>query len=187
MTKFSWIRHAPSIPAGRVYGRTDAAADVCNSPRLEHARARVGRFDRLVCSPARRCGQTAAALWPERTPEPIQDLWEQNFGDFDGLEFSALPDLGEQGAEYLAEYRWPGGESFDDVYERVSTAIEMLRGDNQNAHVVAVAHAGTIRAALAVACGGGPAAGLSFRVEPLCVVEITALDGAWRIDGIDNP
>lgn len=109
-------------------------------------------------------------LWPgaELTLDPR--LWEQDFGAWEGLPSADLPDLGPLSRRELARHRPPGGESFADVCARVEPAMRALAG--QGGRVGILAHAGTVRAALALALGDIGAA-LAFEIAPLSVTHLT--------------
>ena len=87
------VRHAPVAEPGRLFGRTDVAARVDPAAVLA-LREALPRPARLISSPARRCRETAAAIWPDLSPETDARLWEQDFGDHDGLPFAEIPDIG---------------------------------------------------------------------------------------------
>ena len=175
------IRHARADDQGRLAGRRDVPANVDPAAAAALA-ALVGPVDRIVVSPAMRCRMTAAALWPDR--DAVQDarLWEQDFGAWEGAAYAHLPDLGPMTQAELAETAPPGGESFADVCARIIPALEGLAA--QGGRIAVVAHAGTVRAALARALGHVPGA-LSFRVAPLSLSRIEAAPGGWAIDGVN--
>ena len=76
-----------------------------------------------------------------------------------------------------AAHRPPGGESFLDVCQRIGPAVREMAAAGD---VTVVAHAGTVRAALALAVG--PTAALAFEVAPLSVTRLRALPGGgWAI------
>ena len=144
----------------------------------------MGAVDHWRVSPALRCVQTAAALWPDQ--EPLQDarLWEQDFGAWEGVPFAALPDLGVLSGAALAAHRPPEGESFLDMSARVVPAL--LEVSALGGRVVIVAHAGVIRAALGLALGAAEL-GLAFQVAPLSLTTIIALPGGtFSIAGVNR-
>ena len=96
----------------------------------------------------------------------------------DGLAYADLPDLGPLPREALADRRPPGGESFADMAARVIPALEALAA--ADGPVAVVAHAGTVRAGLALAIGSVPAA-LAFEVAPLSLTRLRCLDGAFSV------
>ena len=181
-TSLILIRHAPSDAGGRLAGRSDPAARLPGTEALTRARAALAALGaaeaRLVTSPARRCRETVAALLPGREAALDPRLWEQDFGAWEGLLPEELPDLGPLGRAEIAAHRAPGGESFLDLWARVTPALEGL---TQGGMVVVVAHAGTIRAALGLALGEAPA-GLGFEIAPLSATHLRAqLGGVWSI------
>lgn len=181
-TELILIRHAPAVTGGRLCGRTDVVADCGDGEALGALRAALGTPRRLVTSPALRCRQTAAALWPGAAAEVDAALWEQDFGAWEGLALADLPDLGPLEAGALAAHRPPGGESFADLCTRVRPALIRLAGAGT---VTVVAHAGTVRAGLALALGA-EAPALAFEVAPLSVTRIRALPGgAWSVGSVN--
>lgn len=175
--KLCLVRHAPLPPGIGLAGRRDLAAEFPDPAALEALRARIARFepDQIWTSPALRCRQTATALGLTATARP--ELWEQSFGNWEGLAPSKIPDLGPLSTEELAHHRPEGGESFWDMVARVRPTLEEATGTT-----LIIAHAGTVRAALSMAFG---ASALSFSVAPL---SLTVLDGApacWSIEAVN--
>lgn len=183
-TELLLIRHAPALADGRLAGRRDVAADCTDTATLAALRARIGPVAHCLASPAKRCRQTVAALWPDRPDPPTDDrLWEQDFGEWEGVRHAELPDLGPLSTHDLAQARPPGGESFADLCARVQPALTALLA--QPGPVVVVAHAGTIRAALALALGA-PALGLPFVIAPLSLTRMTHVAGhGWAIGAVN--
>lgn len=175
------IRHAPAVHGGRLAGRTDLAADLSDAAVLVATAGRAGVPVRLLTSPARRCRDTAAALWPGLAAAEDARLWEQDFGQWEGVPFADLPDLGPLSPGALALHRPPGGESFADLCARTAPALEELAQGG----ATIVAHAGTVRAALALALGS-PAAALAFEVQPLSVTRLRRISGDnWVIRSVN--
>lgn len=183
-TELHLIRHAPAITEGRMAGRRDVAADCSDALAFAALRGALGAVDHKVISPALRCVQTAAQLWPDAAPAQDARLWEQDFGAWEDMPFSDLPDLGPLSVADLAAHRPPNGESFVDLYERVAPALQELAA--RGGKVAIVVHAGVIRAALGLALGQA-AQGLAFQIAPLSLTSIIALPGgAWSISGVNR-
>lgn len=183
-TEVMLIRHAPAQHGGRLAGRRDVPADLPEAAVLAGLRAAIGQA-RLVASPALRCRETAQALWPEVAPALDPRLWEQDFGAWEGVEFTALPDLGALALADLAAHCPPGGESFADTCARVAPALREIAGQG-GGRVAVVAHAGVVRAGLALATGQ-VAAALAFQVAPLSVTTLWALPGGqWSVAGVNR-
>ena len=181
-TELILIRHAPALTAGRLCGRTDVPADRSDMARLAALRAAIGDPGRIVTSPALRCRQTAEALWPGRVATVDAALWEQDFGAWDGRATRDIPDLGKLSPGDLARHRPPGGESFADLCARAMPALARLADGGR---VTIVAHAGTVRAALALALGAVPPA-LAFEVAPLTLTRLRSWPGAgWSVGAVN--
>jgi alpha-ribazole phosphatase len=172
------IRHAPAETGGRLCGRRDVPARLDDTAALARLSAALTGVRQVVTSPALRCRQTAEALFPSVAPDLDARLWEQDFGAEDGMAYADLPDLGPLPREALAERRPPGGESFADMAARVIQALEALAATD--GPVAVVAHAGTVRAGLALAIGSVPAA-LAFEVAPLSLTRLRCFDGAFSV------
>jgi len=177
------IRHAPVVPDGRVYGRRDLAADCNDRAMFDALRAQVPVPGRLIHSPALRCVQTLSALWPGSAATPCPALREQDFGAGEGLCYTDLPDLGPLPRRELCDHRPPGGERLADRCARAAPALEELA---RAGPATIVAHAGTIRAALALALGAVSGA-LAFEIAPLSVTRIACLpDGNFIIREVNS-
>ena len=105
-------------------------------------------------------------------------LWEQDFGAWEGRRFEDLPDIGALSAAALAAHRPPGGESFDDLCARVAPVLAEV---GTAGRVAVVAHAGVVRASLALALGA-TAPALAFEVAPLSLTRLRRLGGGdWAV------
>ncbi|MDD9743270.1 MULTISPECIES: histidine phosphatase family protein [Marinovum] len=166
------LRHAPVATPGRLCGRSDPSAALVAAD-IARLRAALPLPGRVVTSPARRCRQTAAALWPAQAAQPDARLWEQDFGAHEGLPYDALPDLGPMSGADLAQYAPPGGESFADLCARVAPALAEhgQAAAQMPAPLVLVVHAGVIRAALSQVTGL-LSAGLAFEVATLSATRL---------------
>ncbi|MGD1935567.1 MAG: histidine phosphatase family protein [Candidatus Phaeomarinobacter sp.] len=171
------IRHAPVTKQGYLFGRTDVEARI-DPDAIGRLRARLGPMTRVVSSPALRCRQTAEALFGGHTQDAR--LWEQDFGDHDGLPFDDLPDIGILDNLTLAEHASPNGESFADVCVRAGPAlVEFGIAAHHEGTIALVVHAGVIRAALALVIGHVPGA-QAFELATLSVTRLgCGPNGPW--------
>jgi alpha-ribazole phosphatase len=177
------IRHAPALNGGRLAGRRDVAADLPDADTFARLREALGPVDRLLTGPALRCQMTAAALFPGQRVAEDARLWEQDFGAWEGCPPGDLPDLGSLDRAALANHRPPGGESFADLCSRVAPALIAAASGGR---VAVVAHAGTMRAALALALGDAAVA-MAFEIAPLSTTLIRALPGGqWSVGHVNR-
>lgn len=176
MVRILILRHAPAMPGGILAGRRDVDADCTAKDGLARIRIRIGTVPQIVSSPARRCLQTVQALGL-RPDRECPELWEQDFGAWEGLPHAALPDLGPLSTAELALYRPPGGESFEDMASRVRPLLHELDRDT-----LVAGHAGTVRAALSLVVGH---AALSFQIAPLSLTVLHRLSGVWSVESVN--
>lgn len=175
------IRHAAADHGGRLCGRRDVPARL-DPAALDRLAACLVGCAQVVTSPALRCRQTARALFPRRDAATDARLWEQDFGTHEGRPFHDLPDYGDLDRPQLAALAAPGGESFAEMAGRVAPALHELAAEAlaRSGPIAVVAHAGTVRAGLALALGDIPAA-LAFEVAPLSVTRLRCLPGALSV------
>src|SRR5258708_26610230 len=96
------------------------------------------------------------------------------------------------GSHWFADIdeRAPGGESFMDLYNRVRGAIERINVEQAGKDVIAVAHGGTIKAAVGLALGNQPEKGLAFDTDNCSVTRLDHFASAghsnWRLPMVDQ-
>ena len=183
----NFIRHAPSQPAGYLYGQTDADIGLIEGSVAEGVRALIGTPDLVVCSPATRCQKTCDGVLSEDYPrETNANLWEQSFGRWEGLAFKELPDIGTLQDEALAAFAAPDGESFIDLCNRVQPVIRQICQMRVEENISLFVHAGVVRAALALAFGSYAAA-LKCEIDPLSVTNLRFLgDAGFSVMGVNQ-
>lgn len=206
VTRFWWVRHAPVAHQGRIYGQSDLSCDCSETALFAGLAGQLPRDAIWVTSQLRRTHETAAAIiraglpGPQPIPGPeavaMADLAEQHFGEWQGLTHDALNQARNGDFHRFwhapAHQAPPGGESFLAVIERVSRAIRRLLATHAGRDIIAVAHGGTIRAALGVALGLDPEAALAFSIDNCSLTRIDRLDGAgmghaWRVVTVNRP
>ncbi len=197
-TTWWWVRHAPVAEmTGLLYGQMDLAADVSDAAAFAALAARLPEDALWITSPLRRTRQTFDAIRAARgekaEPDLVEpDFIEQGFGDWQGLSYDqirAQTDPALWASPGTAEP--PGGESFATVIERVAPAIERLSAAHAGRHIVAVAHGGSIRAALAAALELTPDKALALVIDNLSLCRLEAIPDptiplAWRVHYVND-
>jgi probable phosphoglycerate mutase len=130
--------------------------------------AQRGGIASVLASPLQRCYDTATtaakALGLDVTVD--DDLTETDFGAWEGLAFSEAaardPELHRR---WLADTSTtpPGGESFDDVYQRVVRARDRIIAEHGGTTVLVVSHVTPVKTVLRLALDAGP--GILYRLH----------------------
>ena len=206
-TRWWWIRHAPvTAHGGRIYGASDVPCDVSAREVFQRLAGLLPSDAVWVTSHLQRTAQTADAILAEMTHEAPSErlrdahLGEQSFGDWQGLTHAELAQQ-RAGAWHRfwlapAHERPPGGESFEDLVERVGGAVARLNETYGGRDIVAVTHGGTIRAALALALEIVPERALAFEIANCSLTRLDfvagpsgshlrSTTGAWRVGQVN--
>jgi len=129
-------------------------------------------FAAIYSSPRLRCLEGARILARDHTcpVETIDALAEIHFGEFEGRSYDEIaaeyPDLYRQWMEQPTKIHFPGGESFDQMWKRVTNAASILRHRHTGGSIAIVTHGGVIRILLAEALALPPAN--IFRIGQCC-------------------
>lgn len=205
-TRFWWVRHAPvRVNGERIYGQLDLDCDCSSSHVFVGLSEYLPKGSVWVTSNLRRTHQTAAAIARadltssaalsslDIIVEPA--FAEQNLGLWQGLTRQEIVQLRNSCAHSVwlapAAERPEGGESFEDLADRVREGISRLTAVHSGRDIVVVAHAGTIRAALAIALELSSEAALSFRIENCAVTRLDHLGNPplghkWRVGCVNH-
>ncbi|HHY81901.1 MAG TPA: histidine phosphatase family protein [Clostridiales bacterium] len=149
-----FIRHGKSMlnGSGCYIGSTDCDMGEEGYRQAEKAKELIkdASFDVVLTSPLKRAIQTAQVIGRDYMKD--LRLCEMDFGIFEGLRYQdavkKYPEYMEKwNADYL-NYKIPGGESLNDVYDRVEDFINSLRGVYEK--VLVITHGGVIRCALSL-------------------------------------
>ncbi len=184
------MRHGDVAAQGRLLGRSDPPLSPLGLRQVELLKL-PNSIDAICCSPARRCAAYAHRLAVQRgLPLIEQDqLWEFDFGDWEGLELNSLS------ADHALWRFWqdpfavipPAGETYTGFRQRVINAVlELTRCEHQT--ILLVVHAGVIREILAWAIGQtSPATMFSIDYASVCSVSVFIDEPlAFRINYINR-
>ena len=197
-TRWWWVRHAPvREDGGRIYGQKDLGCDTSDRLVFEAVGKILPRNAIWFSSNLKRTHQTADAIWAAGFPKPAtmsqeMALAEQHLGEWQGMDRAAFLASRPAGSHWFAaiDEPAPGGESFMDLYNRVRGAIERIGGEHAGRDIVAVAHGGTIKAAIALALGGLPDKGLAFDIDNCSVTRLDHIASAdhtnWRLPFVNQ-
>ncbi|MCG8425245.1 MAG: histidine phosphatase family protein [Proteobacteria bacterium] len=171
-TAIALVRHgqAENNVDGMIGGHTDCALTDEGMRQAEAAAKRLAdefQPTAIVSSDLRRAHQTAEVIGRVTGTDIALDarLRERTLGQMDGLSFDRAAELFPEHWAQLqtrdTNARPPGGESLDQVFDRVSSGIDAIPAQHPGGRVVVVSHGLAIFHAFAHICGlGSPAQGL---------------------------
>lgn len=156
------VRHGQTATTGKVLPGRAAGLHLADTGReqAERAAARVAglsRVDAVYASPLERTRETAAPIARARglRVRTAKGLLECDFGDWTGRRLADLRRKPEwrKVQSQPSGFRFPGGESFAEMQQRIWNEMERLVAAHPGGTVVAVSHADPIKAAVAMATG----------------------------------
>jgi broad specificity phosphatase PhoE len=197
-TRWWWVRHAPvREDNGCIYGQKDLGCDTSDRVVFAAVGRILPRNAVWVASNLKRTHQTADAIWAAGFPKPASmphepAFAEQHLGEWQGMNRAAFLASLPLGSHWFApiDQPAPGGESFMDLYNRVRGAIERLNAEHAGRDVIAVAHGGTIKAAIGLALGNQPEKCLAFDIDNCSVTRLDHLashdHSSWRLPMVNQ-
>lgn len=155
MARLILVRHGITRlhHAQRFWGKTDIELSNAGIRQSRKIRDRLGKekINAVYSSTLRRALITAEMIASSHglSVQPCTELNECNFGYVEGLTFAEIKDLHPELAEILngsgTVVRFPGGESFNDLDERVRDFLKRLNDHKEKDTVVIVAHGGPLK------------------------------------------
>jgi broad specificity phosphatase PhoE len=197
-TRWWWVRHAPvREDNGCIYGQKDLGCDTSDRVVFTAVGKILPRDAVWYASHLKRTHQTAEAIWAAGFPRPATmqheaALAEQHLGEWQGMNRAAFLASQPAGSHWFADIDQPapGGESFMDLYNRACRAIDRITIEQAGKDVIAVAHGGTIKAAVGLALGGQPDKGLAFDIDNCSVTRLDHIAGGgrnvWRLPMVNQ-
>jgi alpha-ribazole phosphatase len=202
ITRWWWVRHAPvRNDGGNIYGQSDIACDTGDRDVFEAVAKILPRDAVWYASNLMRTHQTAEAIWAAGFPKPATmtreaAFAEQNLGQWQGMNRAAFLASRPIGSNWFAaiDQPAPGGESFMDLYHRVTAAIARITVDHAGKDIIAVGHGGTIKAAVGLALGGLVEKSLAFDIDNCSVTRLDHIAGddvgdnisTWRLPMVNQ-
>lgn len=166
------IRHGQTAwnAEARAQGHSDIELDQEGQDQAEAlAKAYRGRLAKVFSSDLKRASVTANALGCPNTWLDAR-LRERAFGEWEGLTFRDFHTMLPREPHAELSFRPPGGESFQDVWARISPFVESLQDEEE--HLAIVSHGGTCSLLLAQLLRGTLHTSRSFRFGNTAVTEL---------------
>lgn len=202
VTRWWWVRHAPVPVAGKiVYGHAEVPCDTSDTAVFAAQAARLPQNAVVLTSGLARAvktlkalGQAGYAFDPDAViAEP--GFAERYFGDWEGLSWAEIDALAPDNRQRFWDdpfgFRAPGGgENMFDLASRVAAAVERVNARFPGRDVVAVAHAGSIRAQIGTVLKLPPADASAIDIDFVSITRIDhyhgELEGIARIGAVNG-
>lgn len=149
------VRHGDTEfnSARRFQGHSDIELSVAGYRQAERLRDRLAaeKIDIIYSSDLKRALATAGVISSKHKASIITcpELREINYGKLEGLTFEEISRLYPKVADWCVNWspqlRFPGGESFDELKERVSRFPSRLKKHTLEQTMLIVAHGGPLR------------------------------------------
>ncbi len=142
----------------------------------------------IITSPLSRCASPAMD-WAGESGARLrleERIAEMHYGDWEGLSAKEIqqgwPGMLERWRADPTGMRAPGGESPEELRERLSDFLQELIGDVSDEHVLVVTHSGSLRMLLAIALGAPIAATRRFSMPYACWSRVIADADGVRLE-----
>lgn len=188
------LRHAQSTAniKGILAGQDN---EVALSPKGEEQALAVAdalssvKFNRILVSPLKRCRQTIAPLIkrnPATKPEVARGIIEMDYGQWSGKRLISLAKKPAWSSIQRApsRFRFPDGESFEEMRARAIATIESesKRGGN----VLVVSHGDVIKVIIAHYLAMAPDAFQRLTIDPASISRIDFHGDSIRVSAIND-
>jgi alpha-ribazole phosphatase len=175
------VRHGfVGLQEERFLGRTDLPLNEAGIKQAEQLRNRLApeKLDIIYTSPLRRARATAEIIASAHKAAVIacDDLCECNFGEIEGMTFTEIEKQYPVLAQELRDRKtgaFPGGETLEQLNERVKSFLKRLEKHKPEETVLVVAHGGPVRLIICNLLGLGLEHWVQMRVDhaSLSIVE----------------
>lgn len=184
------VRHGPTHEKAFV-GWRDVPADLSDTAHVARVAGYLPQDAHVISSDLIRAISTADVIQNDRPRLPHDPaLREFDFGAWDGQHFSAVaqshPVLSREFWEKPGDIAAPDGESWNQVAQRVSTAIDLLADITPCENLIVVAHIGVIMTQIQRATDGIAYNALSHVIDNLSVTDMTRTAQGWKIGAINH-
>ena len=148
---------------------------------------RTHPVQKIYTSPLLRCKETAALLAEKKEITIRPELTEVSVGDWEGYTFADIkkkwPEEYEERGKHLGTAAPPGGESFVQAGERLSSVLEQISREEAE-QILIVTHAGVIRGWLCTTLGTSPDDIFSFQIPYGSITEISWEENMFKVNRI---
>ncbi|UWQ29186.1 histidine phosphatase family protein [Leisingera sp. M523] len=184
------VRHGPTH-AKCMVGWSDLPADLSDAAALKRLSDYLPADALIVSSDLSRAVETASAIQGSRQRLPhVEALREIHFGAWELRSWAEVdaedPDRIRAYWETPGDVTPPGGESWNQVRNRVNAAVDGLITANQGCDLIVVGHFGQILTQIQRAALLTSEEAFSHRIDNLSVSEIVLGPEGWQTGAINH-
>ncbi|MEN6413635.1 MAG: alpha-ribazole phosphatase [Veillonellales bacterium] len=161
MTRVILVRHGQTVwnLEMKYQGHADIALSEKGLQQAELVAKRLAneKISAIYASDLNRAYKTAEIIAAKHqlSVTAIPELREISFGEWEGLNYTGItngwPKIMDDLFTHAETVRIPGGETFPEVKERATKALQKLVGQHPDETIAVVSHGGTIRTILCAA------------------------------------
>ena len=175
MSKLILVRHGDTElnSAERYWGHSDVKLSAAGFRQAERLRERLAaqKIDAIYSSNLQRASVTAEIIASKHrlAVTTCAELREINFGKLEGLTFEEInqlyPEVTRLWVKGSSTLQYPGGESLDELNNRVSNFMGRLKKHTPEETILIVAHNGSLRLLMCQLLGIEPQRWRQFRLD----------------------
>lgn len=196
MLELVLVRHGQTDgnKEGIYYGWLDLPLNELGKAQALKIREKIKdmKFEAIYTSPLLRALDTTRRIKPDQdTPILLSEgLKELHFGEWEGMTYSEIqehfPQLWEEWCKDWVDFRFPRGESFRQVYQRVTCEIDHIIQTHHHGKVLVVTHHGCIRGIISYLLGTGMEGYWRYKIKPGAISRIEIVDGYCVLTGLNQ-
>ncbi len=200
MTNSRWflVRHGETEwnNTGRAQGQADTPLNARGRAQaaLTGTRLQPLEFEAAYSSDLSRVVATAEAIVSARDMPltKMESLREKGFGDWEGMTFAEVeerhPSLFRRLFDEDIVFAPPGGESDQQLYDRLSAAADSLTGAHADSegNILVVAHGGSLRALIVSLMGMPPEYMWRLRLSNCGITVVNIFDGGAALELLND-
>jgi len=196
MLELVLVRHGQTDgnKEGTYYGWLDFSLNEIGKAQALKIREKIKdmTFEAIYTSPLRRALETTRRIKPDQdTPILLNEaLKELHFGEWEGMTCSEIqekfPQLWDEWCKNWVDFCFPRGESFRQLYQRVTCEIDHILQTHRHGKVLIVSHHGCIRGIISYLLGTGIEGYWRYKIKPGTISRIEIVDGYCVLTGLNQ-
>lgn len=191
MTEILFIRHGETNcnKKSLYYGYLNPGLNETGIQQLKNTKKKLKnlneKIDIVFSSDLRRCRESLELLEIDKNIKQnfSKELRELNFGNIEGKTYKEIeknfPHYIEEMKNNWRYFKSEGGESLNDLQQRVSKKLNKIKTKNQNKKILIVAHAGVIQSLISYYLFNNLDGYWQFKLDNGSITKMTIMDDGF--------